>query len=227
MAIRDGKLYLSPSSLNLYLECPKCFYLEHKEGIHRPRGIFSTLPSGMDILIKKYFDKYRNVGRVPPELEEQVPDLKLYADAEQLNKWRSWRTALAYEDNETGAVLSGMLDDLGIKEGKYVVLDYKTRGFDVKPGGEEFYKNQIDCYALLLRENGMPPHETAYLIYYIPKEINEKGQSRFDVVVKEVEANADAALNVFRDAVALLNGPIPKSHSSCEYCSWGNDFLHD
>jgi len=217
---------LSPSTLNVFKECPKCFWLEHAKDIHRPRGIFPSLPGGMDLLIKKYFDKYRNVGKLPPELEGKI-DCQLFPDQELLNKWRSWRSALAYEDPQSGAVLSGMLDDLGVKDKKYVPLDYKTRGFDVKEGGEEFYRNQMNCYALLLRENGMPIAGHAYLLYYIPKEVAERGMTRFDVVPKRMDVNADDALKTVRDAVALLNGPMPKDHSECQYCAWGNDFLTD
>jgi len=124
-------------------------------------------------------------------------------------------------------MLSGMLDDLGTQDGEFVVMDYKTRGFDVKPGGEKFYKNQMNCYALLLRENKLKPYKTAYLIYYIPKEVAEEGRTKFDVVVKGMEVSADEALKTFRDAIALLKGPMPELHSDCQYCSWGNDFLHD
>ncbi len=224
---------MSPSTLNVFLECPKCFWLEQAKGIHRPRGIFPSLPGGMDLLIKDYFDKYRNVGKVPPELDGKIDGVELFADQELLNKWRNWRSALAYEDSETGAILSGMLDDLGVlKSGKglfenplFVPLDYKTRGFDVKPGGEDFYKNQLNCYGLLLWENGMKPAGFAYLLYYIPKEVSERGAVRFDVVPKKVEIKPDEALKVFRDAVALIKGPMPEIHSECEYCAWGNDFL--
>jgi hypothetical protein len=227
---RDGKIRLSPSTLNVFLECKKCFWLAQAKDIHRPRGIFPSLPGGMDLLIKKYFDKYRELGKLPPELKGKV-DCELFPDPELLNKWRSWRSALAYEDPESGAVLSGMLDDLGIVgEGmfkKFVPLDYKTRGFDVKEGGESFYQNQLNCYGLLLRENGMPPAGHAYLLYYIPKEVAEKGATRFDVVPKKVEINPDEALKVLRDAAALIKGPMPATHSECEYCAWGNDFLTD
>ena len=228
MAIsKDGKIRLSPTALNVFLECKKCFWLEHAKNIHRPRGIFPSLPGGMDLLIKDYFDKYRNVGKVPPEIAEKLDGVRLFPDKEVLDKWRNWRTGLSYNDPESGATLSGALDDLGIAGNRYVPLDYKTRGFDVKAGGENFYKNQLNCYALLLRENQLPPADYAYLIYYIPKEISEKGMTRFDVVLKKVEVAPDVALNVLRDAAALIKGPMPETHSECEYCSWGNDFLID
>lgn len=233
---KDGILRLSPSTLNVFLECKKCFWLAQVKDIHRPRGIFPSLPGGMDLLIKKYFDRYRELGKLPPELEGKLDGVELFPDPELLNKWRNWRSALMYKDPETGAVLSGMLDDLGVqKSGKgelfdgarYVPLDYKTRGFDVKEGGEFFYKNQMNCYGLLLRENGMKPAGHAYLLYYIPKDVSEKGMTRFEVVPKRLEINPDEALKVLRDAVELLKSPMPATHSECEYCAWGNDFLTD
>src|SRR3989338_5991585 len=130
MPIKDGKIRLSPSTLNVFLECPKCFWLGQAKEIHRPRGIFPSLPGGMDLLIKKYFDKYRAIEKLPPEIDGKI-DCELFLDQELLNKWRSWRSALVYEDPESGAVLSGMLDDLGVKGRQFVPLDYKTRGYDV------------------------------------------------------------------------------------------------
>ncbi len=227
MKQKDGRTRLSPSTLNMFLECPKCFWLEQVKGIHRPRGIFPSLPGGMDLLIKKYFDKYRALGKLPPELEGKM-DVDLFSDNELLNKWRNWRSALVYEDPETGAVLSGMLDDLGVlpmeKSGKgqtlFVPLDYKTRGFDVKEGGEGFYKNQLNCYGLLLRENHMKPAGHAFLIYYIPKDVAEKGMVRFDIVPKRVDIDPDEALATFKKAQELINGPMPEAHTECEYCLW-------
>lgn len=213
--------------MNVFLECAKCFWLEQKEGIHRPRGIFPSLPGGMDGLIKTYFDKFREVGKMPPEIDGKI-EAKLFADPELLNKWRNWRTGLSWADPESGAVLGGAIDDLGVNDKKlYVPLDYKTRGYDVKEGGESFYQNQLNCYALLLRENGMPPADYSYLIYYIPKELGENGMTRFAVVPKKVAIHPDDALKVFRDAVKLLSGPIPKTHGECEYCGWGRDYLRE
>ncbi len=64
--------YLSPSKLNLFLECPKCFWLHMRKGIKRPEQPSSTLPRGMDGLIKVYFDKYRKLDKLPPEIEGKV-----------------------------------------------------------------------------------------------------------------------------------------------------------
>jgi len=228
MKSKDGQIRLSPSTLNLFLECSKCFWLEQVQGIHRPRGIFPSLPGGMDNLIKKYFDKYRLQGKLPPEIDGKV-DGVLLADLELLNKWRSWRTGLVYKDVETGAILSGALDDLLVNPGKqvYMPFDYKTRGYDLKEDSSSFYQNQLNCYSLMLEANGMKSAGFGYLCYYIPKDVAEGGQVRFEITVKKMDVNPESAKKVFENALELLKNPMPKSHSVCEYCSWGNDFITD
>ena len=52
--------------------------------VTRPRGIFPSLPSGMDRVIKTYFDHYR--GSLPPELEGEVEG-KLIPDLDLMNQW--------------------------------------------------------------------------------------------------------------------------------------------
>ncbi len=218
---KDGTIRLSPSSLNLFLECPRCFYLEQKEGLKRPRGPFPSLPGGMDIAIKKYFDRYRLRGSMPLEIKGKV-DGELFPDSEVLDKWRNWRTGLRYDNQELGAALVGALDDCLVHEGRYIPMDYKTRGFDVKEGGESFYQNQLDCYTLLLEANDLPAAGFAYLIYYIPREVGEGGMVRFSVEPHKVATNAARALKVFRDAVSFLRGPLPtECRTVCEFCRWG------
>jgi len=39
------------------LECPRCFWLQIVKNIKRPAGIFPSLPSGMDKILKVHFDK--------------------------------------------------------------------------------------------------------------------------------------------------------------------------
>ena len=228
MKSKDGQIRLSPSTLNLFLECQKCFWLEQVRGIHRPRGIFPSLPGGMDNLIKKYFDKYRLQGKLPPEIEGKV-DGVLMADLDLLNKWRSWRTGLVYKDLESGAILSGALDDLLVNPSKqvYMPFDYKTRGYALKEDSSSFYQNQLNCYSLMLEANGMKSAGFGYLCYYIPKDVAEGGQVRFEITVKKMDVDPEAAKKVFENAQELIKGPMQKTHNECIYCSWGNDFLTD
>jgi hypothetical protein len=48
---------LSPSKLNLFQECKRCFWLEKHKVWKRPQGIFPSLPSEMDKILKIHFHK--------------------------------------------------------------------------------------------------------------------------------------------------------------------------
>ena len=78
---------VSPSAIGNLLECPRCLWLYFNEGIERPRGIFPSLPSGMDGVFKDYFDGFRKKRLLPPEIEGKVIG-KLFDDLEKLTKWR-------------------------------------------------------------------------------------------------------------------------------------------
>ena len=211
---------LSPSTLNLFLECPRCFWLQINKRIRRPRGIFPSLPSGMDNVIKTYFDKFRIQGKLPPEIEGKVKG-KLVPDLELVNRWRNWRTGLEYEDKELGATLFGALDDCSVDGEYYVPLDYKTRGFAPNQGdSEKYYSNQLNCYALLLQENGYKVGSVAYLIYYYPDAVHENGVVNFNIEVVAINIDPEKAKLTLTQAVDLLKGPLPEKHSDCEYCSW-------
>lgn len=215
---------LSPTTgLNLFKECPRCFWLHFNKNVHRPRGIFPSLPGGMDLMIKKYFDQYR--GQLPPELKGKVEG-SLMPDLGLLNKWRNWRTGVEYYDRELNAVLFGALDDCLLDNNYYIPLDYKTRGFPPKEGdSEKYYQTQLDTYSLLLSTNGYQTRNFAYLVYYYPEEVKEKGIIKFNIKPVRVETDLERAKKTFGDAIKLLKGPIPEHHSDCEYCSWINDRL--
>ena len=60
---------LSPSSLNLLEDCPRCFWLNIMKKISRPSGAFPSLPSGVDKILKEHFDSFMRKGKLPPELK--------------------------------------------------------------------------------------------------------------------------------------------------------------
>lgn len=212
-------LRLSPTTgLGLFNNCPRCFWIHYNEGVHRPRGIFPSLPGGMDLVIKDYFDGFR--GGLPPELEGKI-DGELFEDVVLLNKWRNWRTGMEYHDKELDATLFGALDDCLKIGDAYGPLDYKTKGSAPVDGdSERYYQTQLDVYALLLRENGFAPADHGFLVYYYPKKVGENGVVTFEVQPVRLAVDADRAHRVFAAAVKTLRGPMPKRHTNCEYCVW-------
>ncbi|MCX6338830.1 MAG: PD-(D/E)XK nuclease family protein [Candidatus Aureabacteria bacterium] len=213
------RIALSPSALSLFSDCPLCFWLDKNKGIKRPRGIFPSLPGGMDSAIKAYFDKYRTRGELPPEIAGKVRG-RLFPEREILGRWRSWRTTeLRYEDPALDAVLSGALDDCLVEDGFYIPVDYKTRGYDLKEDPAIYYQTQLDCYCLILESSGYRTGGFAYLIYYWPAEVRENGVVKFNVRPMKIETKIESAKETFQDAVRVLRSPIPKAAGACDYCA--------
>ena len=216
---------LSPSTLSLYLECPRCFWLSKNRNIGRPRGIFPSLPGGMDRVIKTYYDECRRKGTLPEELKALAPrGVSLFRDQARLDLWRNWKTGLAYRNPDRN-VLFGAIDDLLVMDSSHIPFDYKTKG---SPSSEEsavkYYRHQMDCYAFLLEANGMKTTGFAFLLFYSPREAEDGGKVAFEVQPIRIETDPARAQKVFEDALVLLKADLPVSSSGCEYCTWLRHF---
>lgn len=53
---------LSRSKIDLFINCPRCFYLDRKLGVAQPLGYPFSLNSAVDKLLKKEFDLHRAKG---------------------------------------------------------------------------------------------------------------------------------------------------------------------
>jgi hypothetical protein len=208
---------LSPSALNLMKECPRCFWLTQHKVWKRPAGIFPSLPSGMDAILKTHFNKFMEKGQLPPELcgNGECKNMTLFNNHELLAIWRSNFKGIVYEDKE-GNILKGAVDNILMKGKKLIVLDYKTRGYAVKEDTAEHYQDQLDIYNFLLRKAGYETEDYAFLLFYVPKEVTETGEVIFDTELVKMKINIKNAETIFKNAIKLLNSDCPEK--SCEWC---------
>jgi len=198
-------------------ECSRCFWLTQHKVWKRPAGIFPSLPSGMDGILKIHFDKFRDKGELPPELCEikDCQKMKLFDDAELLKTWRNNFQGIKWEDKD-GNILHGAVDNLLIKGKKIIVLDYKTRGFALKEDTHEHYQNQLDIYNFLLRKNSYQTEDYAFLLFYVPKEVTETGEVVFDTTLKKMKVDVKNAEKIWKSALELLDKECIEKR--CEWC---------
>ena len=204
----------SPSSLSLLIDCPRCFWLAFNEGIKRPEGIFPTLPSGMDRILKEHFDRFMMYGRLPPELE-QLEGVKLFNNKELLDEWRNNRKGIRWKDGHENTLM-GALDNLLQKGDKLIVLDYKTRGYPPKEDTHSHYQHQMDIYNFLLRKNGFATEEYSYLLFYHPDKVTPTGEVIFHKQLVKVPTDPKRAEELFERALEVLGKECPEANG----CSW-------
>ena len=209
---------LSPSSLNLMNECPRCFWLDKNKKWKRPSTPFPQLPNGMDRIIKAHFDKFRMKGELPPEIKDHhhTKGLKLFDDEEILKVWRSNFKGISWKDKEEN-ILAGAVDNILVNGKKLIVLDYKTKGHPIKDETESgnTYQNQLDFYNFLLRKNEYETEDYAFLLFYIPSKVLETGEVIFETLLARREINVKNAEKIFDKAIKLLNGECPD-----KFCVW-------
>ena len=171
----------------------------------------------MDKILKIHFDSFMQKGKLPPELKE-LKDVKLFDDEELLKIWRSNFKGIPWEDKE-GNLFRGAIDNILVKGKKLIVLDYKTRGYPLKEDTHEHYQDQMDIYNLLLRKNNYETEDYAYLLFYHPDKVTEKGTVIFNTDLIKLKISVKNAENIFKNAKEVLKGKIPKA-KDCDYCEW-------
>lgn len=209
----------SPSSLSLLKECSRCFWLSFNKDIKRPAGIFPSLPSGMDKILKTHFDAFKDKGALPPELKQLKGEVILFDDDELLKVWRNNLKGIQWTD-KNGNLFRGAVDNLLKKGSKIIVLDYKTRGFPLKEDTADHYQDQLDIYNFLLRKNGYETENYAYLLFYHPSNVSESGDVVFNNDLVKMNVDVSNAEKIFSEAIKILKGKMPKPDPECAYCKW-------
>jgi hypothetical protein len=233
-----SKWRLSRSKIELYNECPRCFYLDNKLGTGRPRGPAFTLNIAVDTLLKKEFDAHRAAKTAHPLCRKYGIDAVPFDHAD-IDTWRENFEGVEYFHEPTGFTVSGAVDDIWVKpDGELIVVDYKATSKDgtietlADSSWEASYKRQMGVYQWLLRNNGFPVSSTGYFVYANASTDDEAfdGKLEFEVTVVPCEGDTgwiDALLPKIR--AVLEGGSIPPSGAHCEYCPYreaaGKKFL--
>ena len=213
-------IQLSYSALSIFRDCKLCFYNDRIKKLSRPRGIFSSLPNGIDGLLKKKLEAYR--GSLPPALD--VPELQgfqLY-DGFDLAKMRNWKTNPLKMQDTKGNIIVGAFDDLlfNPKTEEYAFLDYKTKGKEPDQAYcEQYYQTQLNIYTRFLEIGGRKVAKFGVLLYFWPVE-SETGLLDFKSKPFFLTPNTSDAEKLFREAITCLEGPMPEPSSDCEYCDF-------
>ncbi len=214
------KYKLSPSRLNLYRECPRCFWLSLNKGLGRPDGPFPSLPSGIDGVLKRHFDEYRKKGQLPKFLKDHNLDVKLFNDITLLDEWRNNFKGVRYVDKKHNVLLRGAVDEILMRDDELVILDFKTRGFPIKEDTHKSYQDQLNLYRFLLVKNGHKVSRRGYLLFFHPLTIMDDGKFILKTEIVDMSLSAEEGEKLFNKAVKVLEGKMPAASKDCGFCKW-------
>ncbi|MDE1970448.1 MAG: PD-(D/E)XK nuclease family protein [Patescibacteria group bacterium] len=221
---------LSRSKLELYLECPRCFYLDRRVGVGRPEGFPFTLNKAVDFLLKKEFDIHRAKAEAHPLMIQYHVDAIPFAHSD-LDTWRENFVGVHYLHEPTNLIIFGAVDDVWLSHtGELIVVDYKaTSTMKEITLDEEYrsaYKRQMEIYQWLLRRNGFEVSNTGYFVYVNGKTDNAAfdGRLDFDVQLLSYTGNDAWVEPVIYDAHRCLQARgIPEKLATCRYCEYVDD----
>lgn len=216
---------VSRSKLELFLECPRCFYLDRRHGIGRPDGPPFSLNLAVDALMKKEFDTFRLSGQPHPIMTmygvEAVPFRHPH-----LETWRDTPQGIRCLHGATNLELFGIIDDVWVhSNGDLAVVDYKatSTAASITLDNRDGYKRQLEVYQWLLRGNGFTVSDTGYFVF-----VNgTRDRDMFDRMLEFVMSviSYDGSDTWIEDALigvkeCLTGDQPPPSTADCDWCAY-------
>lgn len=209
---KDGRIWLSHTSLEVLERCPKCFWLQVRKGVRQPEGIVSRLANRFDAVIKNYFDTFRSSGKLPPMVEGKL-------DGKIQNPFVE--KYFVRINDKFG--FYGKLDECLVNEsGELTPIDFKTSSSD--PREKEIlaaYQSQIDDYTFLMKENGNKITGFGFLVYFFP-DLGKDLHNGFPMIVhlQKLKGDPEKTKKRIENAIKVLESDIPKSKEDCVFCNY-------
>lgn len=160
---------VSRSKIELFMQCPRCFWLDTRLKITRPSSPPFNINKTIDELFKKEFDKYRNDKKPHPLMVEFSIDAIPFSH-DDLDTWRETFVGITTLHEPTNLHVFGGIDDVWVNpEGELIVVDYKATSKDkevsIDSDWQISYKRQLEVYQWLLKQNGFKVSDTGYFVY--------------------------------------------------------------
>ncbi len=177
---RDDPFEVSRSQIESFLKCPACYWMRRRGDIKFPGMPGFLLNTATDTLLKKDFDKYRELGQPHPFMERQGLGHLVPFNHPDFETWtKSLQLGLQTTHEASNLIVGGGLDDVWYDNEKdeLFVVDYKSTAgkrnddltalekINLQGIYKQAYRRQMDMYQWILRENGFNVSNTGYFVY--------------------------------------------------------------
>lgn len=221
---------ISRSKIELFLQCPRCFYMDCRLGLARPSTPPYTLNNAVDTLLKSEFDLLRKKG----EKHELVTKYGIDAIPFKHKDLAQWRgevkvfVGALVLDEKSNLMINGLVDDLWQdSKGNVVIVDYKatstTKEISLNDEWKQSYKRQMEIYQWIFRKLGFKVSKTGYFVFANAKKNLPKFDGKLEFVMSIVpyEGNSDwVELTLLEIRKLLESDQIPSPAPDCDYCAY-------
>jgi hypothetical protein len=217
----------SRSKIELFTECPKCFYLDRVKGVSRPSGFPFTLNNAVDTLFKKEFDNYRLSQQPHPLIQASNLDLIPFKD-DRMEDWR--KNYKGVRTTYKGYEYYGAVDDVWVdKSGTLYVVDYKATAKEEavtklsSASYHDTYRRQMEFYQWLFVQNGFTVSPTGYFVYTTGDNTlpNFNDELKFRTHLIAYTGNHDWVAKTLDDLISCLSrDEVPGANKDCVYCKY-------
>lgn len=223
---------VSRSKIELFMQCPRCFWLDVRLKITRPSSPPFNINKAIDELFKKEFDTYREQAKPHPLMVEFGVEAVPYQH-DSLDVWRETFTGVVTIHKPTNLHVFGAVDDLWVTDdGQVIVVDYKATAKDkevgIDSGWQISYKRQMEVYQWLLRQNGLDVSNTGYFVYANGRMDLDGFNDRVEFRTKVIpytgsDAWVEPTLAKMKDCMESDDMPPIGDHimgGPCEFCTY-------
>ncbi|MFA6550394.1 MAG: PD-(D/E)XK nuclease family protein [Candidatus Gracilibacteria bacterium] len=219
---------LSRSKIDLFIKCPRCFYLDRKLGIKQPPSYPFSLNNAVDKLLKKEFDIHRANGTPHPLMKAYGLKATPFSH-EKIDEWRdSLHKGITYKFPKTNLLITGGVDDVWVKpSGELIIVDYKATSkaeeVTLDADWQDGYKRQMEIYQWLFRHNGFKVSKTGYFVYAngITSRDTFDGKLEFDIKLLPYKGSDSWVPKTIKNIYKCLkSNKVPKAGEDCEWCKY-------
>jgi CRISPR/Cas system-associated exonuclease Cas4 (RecB family) len=224
---------LSRSKIELFMQCPRCFWLGERLKIKRPSSPPFQINKTIDELLKKEFDIHRAAQTKHPLSESYGLDFVPF----QHKKMEEWRDALRrgiqHLHPETNLLICGGIDDVWTDPatGELIIVDYKATSknteVSIDADWQIAYKRQIEVYQWLFRQNDFKVSDTAYFVYCNGRQNSPSFDAKleFDIKLIPYTGNDSWVEPAIKKMKECLEGDMPPVGTAamggeCEHCAY-------
>ncbi len=219
---------LSRSKIDLYLNCPRCFYLDRKLGVAQPPGYPFSLNSAVDKLLKKEFDIHRSNGTTHPLMKTYGLDA-VPLSHEKIDEWRdALRGGITFKIDGSNVMVTGGIDDVWVNpKGEYIIVDYKATSKEdevtLDADWQIGYKRQMEIYQWLFRKNGFTVSSIGYFVYCNGITDKEAFNGKLEFTIKLIPYEGDDSWvedTIVAAIECLKSSALPDSGQDCDFCKY-------